>query len=47
MKEKYGETHRIADVEVKKYLPVDVEAIIDGKKLVMDQPLSRTDNLPA
>jgi hypothetical protein len=43
----YGEAHRIADIEVKKYLPVDAEAIIDGKKLVMDKPVRLDDALPA
>ena len=43
----YGEAHRRADIEVKKYLPVDAEAVIDGQKLVMDKPLQLDDALSA
>jgi hypothetical protein len=34
----YGEAHRIADINVKKHLPLDAEAFIDGMKLSMDKP---------
>lgn len=41
----YGEAHRIADSETKKYMPVDAEAMIDGKKLVMNKPIQITNVL--
>lgn len=36
----YGEAARRADLEVKMYLPMDAEALINGRKLVMGKPLT-------
>ena len=42
----YGAAHRIADLEVKKYLPMDAEGIVNGDKFVMDAPAGATVEMP-
>lgn len=43
----YGEAARRADLEVKAYLPIDAEALINGRKLVMGKPANSDGDLSA
>ena len=37
----WGAAARTADIEVKQYMPLDAEAVIDGRKLVMQQEIAQ------